>query len=668
MSDNCIDASQELRIAKSDKGEWLFGSGRYVVPLYQREYAWRSDVEIERLIADIQAFNPGNDDRCYRLGSVSVMKRENGELEVIDGQQRLTTLYLMLTALNSACKAVTKSVPSNDIFNPDDSVLTFEGRMGSTCTLQNAEALHCQKINKVNVQSDNGILAAYEGLRSWAHGLSEKKLKDFLKRLEQTAIYRIPVPEKTDLCKFFIRMNTRGKQLELSDVLKAQLMKHLTPDDLAWFNSVWTACSNMNTYLKKSLTQETWSEFFSPEALNAQAFTRMNHTDVTKDVQTNQLAAFADYFLDSANSSAVAAVTLGNVAREADFESFIDFPTFLMHTLKLCALNRGKSCEGATNDKRLLTFFEEHWKTVFDLELNTDASSQNNLPQEVRPQASWADVLEFLRTLVIARHLYDGWILKRLNKDWIIKHLADNVDKPNVDSLVNSYQEGLHKKILMIQSCLRVTYTSSHTMPWVTKLLHLLWDNKNNPDASGQAVLNELEKLAINEVNDKMKDKDSGTGTPRILFNFLNYLLWREGLVSDNPEDEKRREKFQFAYWNSVEHWYPQTPDNSMKDDWPDQKPSVDIFGNLFLLNSSDNSSLSNMLPVEKRRRLEDKVVNEQLMLSLKAVDMMRATERATLDGHKQSWQTACLELQKKHLLLLEGKYDEYRQLTQKGE
>ena len=94
-----------------------------------------------------------------------------------------------------------------------------------------------------------------------------------------------------------------------------------------------------------------------------------------------------------------------------------------------------------------------------------------------------------------------------------------------------------------MQACLRVTYTSPHTMPWVTKLLHLLWQHRCNPNSveAGNAVLNLLEGSAIEEVKEKLKDRNLGTGTPRILFNFLNYLLWRDGLVSTNEEDEKRR-------------------------------------------------------------------------------------------------------------------------------
>ena len=69
-------------------------SDRYVVPLYQRNFAWRTD-EIQQLLQDIwdafQKSNTGN----YYIGSLVVMKRHNGDYEVIDGQQRLTVISLI---------------------------------------------------------------------------------------------------------------------------------------------------------------------------------------------------------------------------------------------------------------------------------------------------------------------------------------------------------------------------------------------------------------------------------------------------------------------------------------------------------------------------------------------------------------------------------------------
>ena len=61
----------------------------YIIPIYQRKYAWENK-EIEQLLEDI--INAEGD---YYLGTLIVNKQNNGKYEVIDGQQRLTTLYLL---------------------------------------------------------------------------------------------------------------------------------------------------------------------------------------------------------------------------------------------------------------------------------------------------------------------------------------------------------------------------------------------------------------------------------------------------------------------------------------------------------------------------------------------------------------------------------------------
>ncbi|KNA41348.1 hypothetical protein ERYG_02496 [Escherichia coli M114] len=73
-------------------------TGYYLIPIYQRNYAWRAE-QIEQLISDIQGSVVGGQDD-YFLGNLVVIKRgREDEFEVIDGQQRLTTLYLLLTFL-----------------------------------------------------------------------------------------------------------------------------------------------------------------------------------------------------------------------------------------------------------------------------------------------------------------------------------------------------------------------------------------------------------------------------------------------------------------------------------------------------------------------------------------------------------------------------------------
>ena len=78
---------------------------KFFIPSYQRGYRW-TDLQIENLLNDIQKFNKGVDGDFYCLQPL-VVKERKGEWIVIDGQQRLTTIYLILKALgNELCRLI----------------------------------------------------------------------------------------------------------------------------------------------------------------------------------------------------------------------------------------------------------------------------------------------------------------------------------------------------------------------------------------------------------------------------------------------------------------------------------------------------------------------------------------------------------------------------------
>ena len=73
----------------------------YAVPDYQREYVWQSE-QVEQLLDDVYAElseYDSDDAREYFIGSIVVCPRDDGVFDLIDGQQRMTTLYLVLCAI-----------------------------------------------------------------------------------------------------------------------------------------------------------------------------------------------------------------------------------------------------------------------------------------------------------------------------------------------------------------------------------------------------------------------------------------------------------------------------------------------------------------------------------------------------------------------------------------
>ena len=95
----------------------------YTIPLYQRAYAWE-DKQLIQLIEDINDVAEG---ARYYIGSLIVSK-QTGKYEVVDGQQRLTSLYLLLNCLGIKTKPT----------------LTFACREKSNYTLKNIQEILCR--------------------------------------------------------------------------------------------------------------------------------------------------------------------------------------------------------------------------------------------------------------------------------------------------------------------------------------------------------------------------------------------------------------------------------------------------------------------------------------------------------------------------------------------
>lgn len=212
---NLMDISkmiQELRILENDNVPLFDDKGaRYVIPLYQRAYAWE-DEEIVQLIDDI---NDSTGD--YYIGSLVVAKVKGKveTYEVVDGQQRLTTLYLLLHYLKLRRGWDGKV----------GETLSFDCRPNSNYTLRHIGDLLPDKKPFVG-DEDRLEQSIMNGIK-----VIEQKFPTgdaFIERLKRVILYRIEVPEHTDLNRYFEIMNTRGEQLEQHDILKAQLMGYLS--------------------------------------------------------------------------------------------------------------------------------------------------------------------------------------------------------------------------------------------------------------------------------------------------------------------------------------------------------------------------------------------------------------------------------------------------------
>ncbi|MBP5307832.1 MAG: HNH endonuclease, partial [Clostridia bacterium] len=286
------------------------------------------------------------------------------------------------------------------------------------------------------------------------------------------------------------------------------------------------------------------------------------------------------------------------------FESIINFPYFLLHTLRVFAhINDfavGDFTSGLLDDKKLTETFDNFVK-----EYGAEKFSS-----------------EFIAFLLKSRYLFDKYIIKREFKndnddgDWSLKELFSygqgGQKKPqynNTRFVIGKGKDGKneHQENLMIQSCMRVSYTSPKIMHWITELLKYLF--KEQSDLSGSNVF--IERIAETAVweNYLYKGNESlGVATPHIVFNFLDYLLWKE--------NKNKYQDFIFEFRNSVEHWYPQHPSEGSFPEWSEEA-ELNHFGNLCIVSRDINSKFSNLAPEAKKSTYKESVLKGSIKLRI---------------------------------------------------
>jgi len=223
----------------------LFSSDSYVIPIYQRNYAW-GELEITQLIQDIVDYV--KEGTNYYIGTLIVWERKQAigiSFETIDGQQRLTTLSILLSLLK-------EEYPVDLSWYTKELKLTFDSRKNSTKTLQ-------ELFDGKNPDDKGCNIAVKQGYeivkKALSRILAEKEvnisIEEFCNYLiEKVKVLRVLVPEDTDLNHYFEIMNSRGEQLEKHEILKARMLNILDEDDRYAFNLIWEACSNMEKYVQ----------------------------------------------------------------------------------------------------------------------------------------------------------------------------------------------------------------------------------------------------------------------------------------------------------------------------------------------------------------------------------------------------------------------------------
>lgn len=616
----------------------------YKIPIYQRNYAWERE-EIYTLIKDVY---DSLEKSVYYIGTLVTYKREENVFEVIDGQQRLTTIYIILKALGIETIA---------------NRLTYSARKVSAMTIE--------KMPKFGEEKDQGIVDGFNYAKEALNDIvGEKKaeidtFKDFF--LNKVHIIHYRVPKDVDLNHYFEVMNSRGEQLEKHEIVKAKLSEQLIGDDDAMekFSRIWEACSDMSFYIQQKLPEMTSVFGRTMESFDIESFDEFPISNVgsASSLGMKTISELLNLPIKKVDKD-------GEIDNNDHFQPIIDFPNFLLIVLKITRLWN-------EDDFNPLSF------TLDDKELIREFEKVNLTTEFVK---------DFAYNLLLAKYFLDNYIIHHSNVEdraienpWKLQYYFKKGNKAAY--LKDLYEDDKEKQdeVIQLLSMFEVAFTPKQRKNYLFYCLYHLFEdceldnyvdflrkladkyffdvyldanklndiNQPKPNSFDETILNG------NELNVELEDIDcnfdniypvGSCNIPLYVFNYTDYKLWKKYAeeLRGNKTKKKSKERTKFfvelgcsdfeldAFNNfyfsrtrkSLEHYYPQAKAGegkrlSLED--------INCFGNFAMIGAEANSSGSNWDPKTKLDHYSDGKSDQVSVASLKFRIMMQICQ----DNHK---------------------------------
>jgi len=653
---------EKFKSSKSSLAKIVHDNLQFNIPIYQRLYVWDNEI-VKVFLTDLKNAFLEDDQKDYFIGSIVYVKNEENSYDLIDGQQRNTTLWLISNVLGNELDkfAFLDDKKMRLSFSIREKVEKYFDHLRHTRTSNTFEAFEGEE-DLVNISKAYIQIRAF--IENEENNLFEKK-KEFANFIyNKVKLICTEVPPDTDLTKLFEVINARGVQLRQDEILKAKLLaiinndlmqKHKTGN----LSKVWEACADMNGYvafnLKNQLNSDvTWKNLLEKEEtveesseINLKKFSTTFFKKFIEDLNHNNHDSNKIFNLISLlvnNEPINASSTFKENQKEETISSVISFPMLLLHTLRIFLREKNYDDIPFFSEKRLITIFE----TAFfkNKELLRDYGSNMSIV-----------VIDFLECLWNVKVIFDDmvvkWVSDENEKELKFVNLyftkkADEAESPKLDTseynIFTALQSMLYHSQEMITQFWLTPYLYYHlknpfikkndSFQYLRKLDNILLSSTFNKgdlkdrtlqlmvDFNSQKTTSFNKKRFLSE-----RDNELGVKFPHYWFYKLEYVLYYEFFIDDNflmelnkqnPNSTKYKSIDHKDLWkayritakNSVEHISPQNP-SAEKDLLC--KTMLNHFGNLALVTRSINSSYSNNAFNMKRVKFENNMRNNQI-------------------------------------------------------
>lgn len=557
----------------------LNSSIQFAVPKYQREYTWGKNEAIE-FLDDLKNYAESESGNLF-LGTIifDISEEEQRKIIVVDGQQRITTILILLIA----CRNVAKKINAVNLATLIQNKITFTDpttaeSLGPRLIASESIKEVFEEISHYEWNGDfplraggrqvkrqvNRIKPIYDFFIEQVSSFDQAKLSKFLKAIYESYVVRIDIEDEIEAFSIFERTNARGVDLEASDLLK----NYLFAQGVEGLEEIWPQIiENSDGTVLRMLKYFYVAKNGYVTKSNLYKYIRAYGNKIGAADLVNELEEFSRFysairnadkagikiFFESIKCSAIASDQDKYDRIHTSLEGLRLFKISQIYPLIYAAIScfvRNGNGDSALESKKLIQLFDKMEK------------------------------YHFINNAVCERI---GNEVEKLYADFCVEYANSNDFERTAKELISSLRNQIASEEEFTSRFIEISY-SSETIP----LISYIFDRINNFGL------------------------DPGSRIP--IFNPDQKILRRN---------------------HNIEHFYPQKPGDDMKASARTLEV-VDNIGNLLSISFRTNSRLGNLSPEKKLNKLQNELVREVQNLSY-VRDFIRRYERSASSWNKKT-------------------------------
>lgn len=214
----------------------MLAGNRIFVPNYQRAYSWDTEFEssktpkqVNTFLTDLEDYNRSTTKSKYYFGHFLFEEKSDNKFGVIDGQQRLTTIVIFLSALFSHLKSIRPLAEKEqetfeDIIKRNSTyrfaTVDYDSQLFKDYVIEQSK----KDKNGLETESAKRIVNAFDFFSQKLINKDETYLLKMLETVQGSSCTTHPVTDESEAIQMFIFQNNRGKKPSNLEIIKAQFM------------------------------------------------------------------------------------------------------------------------------------------------------------------------------------------------------------------------------------------------------------------------------------------------------------------------------------------------------------------------------------------------------------------------------------------------------------